>query len=314
MADTSAARLSRLLALVPWLVVNDGVTVEQAAAHFGVTPQQLEKDLFLLIVSGLPGHGPDQLVDIHFWDAGSRIHVLDPQTIDRPLRLSGEEATALLVALRLLAQVPGDHDRDALNAVTLRLEAALGGPATVEIQADADPSILAAVSEAIAVGCPLRIVYGSGTSDAITERVIEPIAVESVDGRTTVEAFCRLAGARRTFRVDRIHAAEVLGADQPTPAAGEDTRTSSEPLAVRVAIDAAADWAAESLSLQEPVPAPDGRLVGRAEVHDVDWLVRTVLGLGGVAEVLEPAAVRAAVAVAARDALAAYAGASRSKE
>ena len=110
---SSAARLSRLLALVPWLMVNDGITITEAATHFGVSPAQLEKDLWLLIVCGLPGHGPDQLVDIQFWDDG-RIHVLDAQTMSAPLRLSGDEAVALLVALRLLAQIPGDHDRAAL--------------------------------------------------------------------------------------------------------------------------------------------------------------------------------------------------------
>jgi proteasome accessory factor C len=61
---TSAERLSRMLSLVPWLTSHDGVTIDDAARHFDVSPEQLEKDLWLLIVCGLPGYGPDQLVDI----------------------------------------------------------------------------------------------------------------------------------------------------------------------------------------------------------------------------------------------------------
>ena len=123
-------RLSRLLALVPWLSAHDGVTVSEAASHFGVTTEELVDDLNLLICSGLPGYGPEHLVDIQFWDEDEEIHVLDPQTLTAPMRLTPDEVTALLVGLRVLAQVPGDHDRDALVTATAKLERAGGGAST----------------------------------------------------------------------------------------------------------------------------------------------------------------------------------------
>jgi len=86
--DTAATRLSRLLALVPWLSAHDGVTIDEAAAHFDVTPEQLQNDLWLLICTGRPGHMHGDLVDIQFWDEDGRITVVDAQTLDRPLRLS----------------------------------------------------------------------------------------------------------------------------------------------------------------------------------------------------------------------------------
>jgi len=43
--DTAATRLSRLLALVPWLSAHRGVTIDEAAGHFAVSPDQLERDL-----------------------------------------------------------------------------------------------------------------------------------------------------------------------------------------------------------------------------------------------------------------------------
>ena len=122
--DTAATRLSRLLALVPWLSAHEGVTIDEAAAHFDVTPDQLQNDLWLLICTGRPGHQHGDLVDIQFWDEDGRITVVDAQTLDRPLRLSPDEAASLLVALRVLAQVPGPHDRAALAA---RHEQARGG-------------------------------------------------------------------------------------------------------------------------------------------------------------------------------------------
>ena len=74
--ETAGARLSRLLAVVPWLAANDGVSIAEAARHFGVTEKQLSDDLWLLICTGRPGHLHGDLVDIQFWDEDGSIHVL----------------------------------------------------------------------------------------------------------------------------------------------------------------------------------------------------------------------------------------------
>lgn len=313
---SSAARLSRLLALVPWLLVNDGITITEAAVHFGVSPAQLEKDLWLLIVCGLPGHGPDQLVDIQFWDDG-RIHVLDAQTMSAPLRLSGDEAVALLVALRLLAQIPGDHDRDALNRATHRLQEAvgdLGGAPTVLVQAGGDTSVIDVLNEAIHGNLAARIVYGSATRDEVTEREIEPLRIASDDGRTYVEALCRRAGALRTFRLDRILTAElteIAAVGMPvrdlTSHESDGPLDSTMPISAVIAIDSGAQWVLDILEVADVHESEDGTLTGNVQLHDPQWLVRTMLSLGGVAQVLAPADLRKSVADAAKRALAAYA-------
>ena len=311
----SAARLSRLLALVPWLAVNDGITITEAASHFGVSPAQLEKDLWLLIVCGLPGHGPDQLVDIQFWDDG-RIHVLDAQTMSAPLRLSGDEAVALLVALRLLAQIPGDHDRAALIKATHRLQEAvgeLGGEASVVVQAVGDDSVIDVINEAIRDHRAVRIVYGSATRDEVTERVIEPLRITSDDGRTYVEAMCWRAGALRTFRLDRILSATLTespsaGIAPPDPGSHDVAdAAAAQPISAVIAIDPNAGWVLDVLDVVDVVESADGSLTGRVILHDPEWLVRTMLSFGGVAQVLEPADLRQSVADAAKRALAAYA-------
>ncbi|HYU04558.1 MAG TPA: DeoR family transcriptional regulator, partial [Jatrophihabitantaceae bacterium] len=59
-------RLPRLLALVPYLQAHDGIAIEQAAADFGITEDQLRRDLQLLWMCGLPGHSPGDLIDLSF--------------------------------------------------------------------------------------------------------------------------------------------------------------------------------------------------------------------------------------------------------
>ncbi|HEX9338071.1 MAG TPA: protein pafC, partial [Pseudonocardiaceae bacterium] len=123
-ANTAADRLPRLLALVPYLIARPGIPLDEAAADFGVTPKQLRKDLELLWMCGLPGYGPGDLIDLSF--EGETITVTYDAGMSRPLRLTAAEATALLVALRALANTPGVVDSDAVRRTLAKIESAVG--------------------------------------------------------------------------------------------------------------------------------------------------------------------------------------------
>lgn len=306
---TAPSRLTRLLALVPWLGANDGVSLDEAAAQFGVSVEQLEADLWLLIVCGLPGYGPADLVDIQFWDDG-RIHVLDPQTLARPLRLTADEATALLLGLRVLQQVPGAAPTDALDRAVGKLEAGLqtrdADAAVVEVT-QPDDRVASALQQALASDGALTIAYGSATSDVVTERVIQPLRLVSIDGRSSLVAYCTLAEGVRTFRVDRILAAapcdriavpeQAMAASSPAPG-----------LAVDLLLDRATRWIAEAHGGTVLEEDEEGGIRVRMPVHDLGWLARLVLGAGPGARVLAPAEAVAAVRAAGTAALSAYAG------
>ncbi|HVC74725.1 MAG TPA: protein pafC, partial [Mycobacteriales bacterium] len=64
--SASGDRLPRLLALLPYLLAHPGVRVTEAADDFGVPEAQLRRDLQLLWMCGLPGHGPGDLIDLSF--------------------------------------------------------------------------------------------------------------------------------------------------------------------------------------------------------------------------------------------------------
>ncbi|WP_230466025.1 hypothetical protein [[Actinomadura] parvosata] len=100
----SADRLPRLLALVPYLMSHPGAQVGEVADVFGLSEKQLIDDLQLVWMCGLPGHTPGDLIDVS-WDGGEII-IDNADTIARPLRLGIDEASALLVALRMLAATP----------------------------------------------------------------------------------------------------------------------------------------------------------------------------------------------------------------
>jgi proteasome accessory factor C len=304
MRETSAERLSRLLALVPWLEQHDGVSISEAASHFGVSPQELEQDLWLTICCGLPGHGPDQLIDIQFWDEDGSIHVIDTQSLDRPLRLTAAESTALLVGLRLLSQVDGDHDRSALASVTAKLEQASDRPEespAVVVEAD-HTEFMERISAAIKTHRAIELEYAGASRDEVTHRVVDPSEVVHYRGRPYVLAWCRSADAQRTFRLDRIRSLRVL--EEPViPRRIHQEIAPAVGVAVRVRVAPGSRWLLETLDVIDVVEDDLGNVDATFVVANPSWLVRLVLGQAGGVEVLDPPGVRTAVAVAADQAL-----------
>ena len=203
-AGGSADRLARLLNLVPYLLARPGIPIAEAAADLDVTERQLREDLELLWVCGLPGYGPGDLIDMAF--DGDTVTVMYDAGIDRPLRLTPDEALALVVALRMLAEMPGIDGRDAIERALAKIETAAGdlADAPVAVRLPGDLDRLADIRAAVERKHALRITYYTATRDETTERVIDPMRVLLVDGRAYLEAWCRRAEAVRLFRVDRI--------------------------------------------------------------------------------------------------------------
>jgi len=197
------ARLPRLLALVPYLLARPGIRIEDAAADFGVSAKQLRKDLELLWMCGLPGYGPGDLIDLSF--EGDTVTVTYDAGMRRPLRLTGGEATALLVALRALAETPGVLDADAVRRAIAKIEAAAGQaqPAGVVVDAGLREARRTAetrrvVQEALNAQRAVRMQYYTASKDRMSERVVDPMRLLVVEGRSYLEAWCRRAedGAR----------------------------------------------------------------------------------------------------------------------
>ena len=123
-------RLSRLLAMVPYLRRSARASRCARRPASSASPRtSWSADLELLFVCGTPGHMPDDLIEAE-WEEG-HVYLRNAETIARPLRLGVDEALALVVGLRMLADMPGLHDRDALDRTLAKLEAAAGEVAGV---------------------------------------------------------------------------------------------------------------------------------------------------------------------------------------
>ena len=127
----------------------------EAAAEFGVSQEQLRADLELAFMCGLPGHLPDDLIDVSL--EGDHIVVSNADTIARPLRFAPDETVALLVGLRSLADLPTPAGHDALDRVLAKLERAAGDAA------DTHRQVSVKIQSAIDADATARESIGDGT-------------------------------------------------------------------------------------------------------------------------------------------------------
>src|SRR5215471_12813226 len=119
----SGERLRRLLALVPYVVSRKVVSLAETAAMFGMSERELIDDLNLAWCVELKDPQPYCPIDLSY--EGGEIVVSQAESIERPLRLAADEATALLVALQMLQDVAGELS--AIESVKIKLEQAAGG-------------------------------------------------------------------------------------------------------------------------------------------------------------------------------------------
>jgi proteasome accessory factor C len=282
--------LPRLLSLVPYLLARPGVPIADAAAAFGVDERQLRRDLELLWMCGLPGYGPGDLVDLSF--TGDTVTVTEDAGMRRPLRLTTAEATALLVGLRTLGDLPGMVDTDAVRRATAKIERAVGeGPAGVAVDiTPQEQATTATIRAALEDGRALRIRYYTAGRDAVTRRTVDPLRLLLVEGRGYLEAWCRRATAVRLFRLDRVDEVTVL--DEPaapppdaTPADVSEGvfRPRPEHGSAVLLLEPWARWVAEYYPVEQVLTAPaDGApAVGDPDGDDPDGDGRGGGGPGG---------------------------------
>jgi proteasome accessory factor C len=311
--NTAGDRVARLLNLVPYLLARPGIALAQAAAELDITEHQLREDLELLWVCGLPGYGPGDLIDMAF--DGDNVTITYDAGIDRPLRLTPDEALALVVALRMLAEMPGIDGRDAIERALAKIEAAAGdvaeAPVAVRMPGDADR--LATIRGAVDRRRALRITYYTATRDETSDRVIDPMRVLLVDGRAYVEAWCRQAEAVRLFRVDRIDGFTELDepARPPREARSNDLRdgvfrSSPEQPLVTLRVSRNARWITEYYPCESVTDTDQELWRVTLRVSDLAWARRLVLGLGSNVVVLDPPELADAVREETNRALDAY--------
>jgi proteasome accessory factor C len=322
---TSAERLRRLLALVPYVSARRVVGLAETAETFGMTERELIDDLNLAWCVELRAPEPYCPIDLSYEDG--EISISQAESIARPLRLAADEASALLVALRMLADAAGGSqpggsrqgDGDAVARLIAKIEGAAGaaGAASAQVAVQIEHpnarGLTATLNAALAAGNRVHLRHYSPGRDEETERDVDPMRLLVVEGRTYLEGWCRRAEGVRLFRLDRVLSVDVLDVPAEVPEnaepvdvdAGLFTASPSDVL-VELELAPAGRWVAEYYRCDSVAELADGWLRIALRTPDTTGVRRHALRLGEDARVLSPAALADEVRAAAAATLALY--------
>lgn len=284
----TAERLSRLLAMLPWVVANPGSTVPDLQERFGYERRaDLIRDLQLVFVCGLPGYGPGDLIDLTIDDDEVYIDLAD--YFSRPVRLTAPEALMLLATGSAL--ISSGTAPPALETAVAKLRSLVAAEdGVLDIELDPEPGPTAVLREAVAEHRAVEITHTSLASGRTTQRVIEPWAVFTTLGNWYVTGHCRMADSERVFRIDRIR--EAIATDEhfePPPTAPEpvvEYTPGPDDKTARIHLSASASWVAEYYPVSVVSGGDDGSMVVDFSASDPAVAARLLLRLGDTARLV----------------------------
>ena len=276
-------RVQRILAVIPWIVHNPGTPLTEIAQRFGLSKEDLRKDLELVFYGvGLYPFTPDVLVEVSFENDCVTINLAD--YFHRPVRLTHEEALTLLAGGRAVLGRDGSDPEGVLRSAVQKLSAVLGEGEVSAVEValgPADPRILQVLQKAVEESSVLALSYFSYGRDQATDREVDPYSVLSRDGHWYLLAYCHLMEAERLFRVDRVQKAELTGGsfDPPDSISQVGATLSGTSRSVELMGPESISWVADAYPYDVFEQNPDGTVRLVLPVTATPWLERLLLRL-----------------------------------
>jgi len=304
MSETAAARLRRILLLIPRLGDGNDHDIAELAREIGTDRETLVRDIETLFTREKDPGGFVPGVSVYF--TGKNVSLRSNRFL-RPMRLTSSELGALELGLAMLRAERPPDERKAINSalerlrkamVTMPSDAVAAGQREASLPASGDPATLAAVKRGLSERRKLRIRYHSGSKAEASDRTVRPYALVVASGHWYLLAHCESKGDVVSFRLDRMEGVEQLDDEYIIPTTfsvdehlnDRKVLRTGAPAKMRVRYSPRiARWIAEREGVQ---PDADGSLTLDHPLLDVQWGVRHVLQYGPDAEVLEPNEVR----------------------
>ncbi|CAB4620678.1 unannotated protein [freshwater metagenome] len=295
-------QVSRLLDLVPYLTLNQGVALEKIASDFNTTKSAVLDDLNTLWMCGLPGYTPLELIDLSF-ETGY-VSIRNADVLSSPRKLSDSETAALILGLSIIrGSLPSSSEHALLiDDLVQKLSVKTRVVAPKNISVNVLPEVREIIFSSVKTGESVKISYHSISRDEVSSRNITPLRVFNEGNTEHVYSFCESSEDFRVFRLDRISQAESTGTKRVLPLPESAPETNEE---LRLKVHSNLREISETFNLKDRTELkPEDEVV--SNVFSTEWAIRTICSLLGTAEVLEPLDIRELVLSRAQKALNQY--------
>lgn len=302
MVDTAAVRALRSMDLIPYVLENPGISIAELSAKFSVTQAQIESDLQLVFMCGLPGYTPYELIDVAFEDGV--VSVIDPQVLDKPRKFSSNEIVVIALGLKILIDI-NQTNSTALTKLKQLSEkiAKLGSNKSILMAGDVSAfPFFEIISKAISEQRVLDLQYHSLIKDQITQRLVLPEKLYFLNGSLYLSALDIDIDSDRVFKVDLIKECEM----GEQVAAKKVLESSIETTVILDVQKQNRNFIERNSSIITAMQENGDSTRVHLQVSNLEWIKLTVLSNAPGITVVSPELLATAVKQSARDLLALY--------
>jgi predicted DNA-binding transcriptional regulator YafY len=302
MVDNAANRALRTMDLIPYILENPGVSIIKLAKQFSVTEKQIESDLQLVFMCGLPGYTPYELIDLIFEDGV--VSIIDPQVLDKPRRFTKSELVVIALGLQLLGELSAS-DSARLSKIKLLSNkiTQLGGSNSIIFAPSSSKSpFVEVISMAITNKKSLTMQYQSLVKDEVSIRTVFPHNLYFMNGNLYLSAMDLAAKADRVFKVELIKTCEV-GDNISSEVVNENNSTLEVVLDVQKTYK---NFIERNSSIITAVEEQKNCFRVHLNLSNLEWLKRSILSNSPGIKVISPSLLAQEVAALATSLLASY--------
>ena len=204
MSDTAAVRALRTMDLIPYILEHPGISINQLSKIFNVAEKEIEKDLQLAFMCGLPGYTPYELIDLTYEEGV--VSIIDPQVLNKPRNFSNNERVVIALGLEILKEINLSNPENLKKIDKLR-EKFLDKKdedSVIVVEQDLSFPFLNIINQAIFERRIVIFDYQSVSKDVLSSRNVLPHKLYLQNGNLYLSGKDVQAQSDRIFKADQI--------------------------------------------------------------------------------------------------------------
>lgn len=320
--DSARDRLNLFLAIVPFVLLRQSVTVDELAEQFGTRREKIIAAVKTIACDGGANEARYNFdtelfnIDWEEFEENEVITLTVAEILHVPTPFNARQRAVFLAGLELLKAHPHYRRLPEFDGLIAKLRGSESSAITdaFAVAVEDNHPIAHAIEDAIDKGVRISFTYTNNQGER-SHREVDPYRQDLQGGQRYLKGYCYERHDVRTFNLDSIEDLELLGTPIEIRSIDALSLTSSlfsesdDDIYVDVTIDpqALALIASYRRPGDTPLFAGEEAKLSIPFSHP-DTAVRMVSVLSGIARVTAPAEVRETVAQHARAALDAYAG------
>jgi predicted DNA-binding transcriptional regulator YafY len=302
MSNSAAVRALRTMDMIPYILEHPGISINQLSTIFNVSKKEIEKDLQLAFMCGLPGYTPYELIDLTYEEGV--VSIIDPQVLNKPRNFSSNERVVIVLGLEILRELNLSNSENLKKIENLKAKFLNTNRenSIVVINQNLSFPFFNIINQAIYETRFLIFNYQSISKDILSNRKVLPHNLFLQNGNLYLSGYDFEAQSDRLFKADQILSCEI--GDQAD--LKKLNLAKQEEIVELIISEDNSSFIERNSSIVLDQVIVGGQMHIKIRASNFDWLKRAILSNAPSIKVISPKSLASDVEQMASDLIAAY--------